>query len=87
MDDWKKVVLWYETKHREEEREERVRSRKHRIRVYRRWPIIAIITVAFGSLAFLTLDPTAGIVCAILAFIASVLVTEHLVADPFVVKE
>jgi hypothetical protein len=73
MDDWENVVQWTKQKRQEEKRKEW----EHFKRTCRNWPVISIITVAFGGLAFLMLDPMRGIVCTIIAFIASVVFVEH----------
>jgi hypothetical protein len=72
-DDWKKVVQWAEREQQEEKR----KAREHFKRTCRNWPMIAMATGAVGGLAFLVLDPTRGIICTIMAFVASALVVEH----------
>lgn len=72
MDD-EMVTPWAKQQKREEKR----KARERFWRTCRYWPIISMTTVAFGGLAFLMLDPMRGIICTIVAFIASVIVVEH----------
>jgi len=70
------------------EREEQKRkAREHFKRTCRAWPIITTSTVLVGGIAFFAFDATLGIFSAILALIASVLIVEHFVADPFIIKD
>jgi hypothetical protein len=75
MDDWKKVLQW----HAREQQGEKRKAREHLKRTCQAWPMIAIATIPFGWLAFVTLDPTLATFYTILVLIASVLVVEHLV--------
>jgi hypothetical protein len=53
-------------------------NRKRFKRTLEAWPLIAVATVPFGWLAFITLDPTLATFCTAAVFLTAVLVAEHL---------
>lgn len=75
MDEWKKVVQWAAREEEEKKRKDREQVR----RTIRAWPVIAVATIPFGWLAFVTLDPTSAIVCTITDVVVVLLIVEHFV--------
>ena len=66
MDEWKKVVDWAEREDLREKREEREHFRKT-------WPLVVMVTAAFGGVGFLIQGMGGGTVSTILVFFAVVI--------------
>lgn len=74
MDDWKKVMRWAAQQQQEEKHE----TRDYLRRTIRLLPLIAVTTVPFGWLAFVTLDGTLATLCTLGVLVVSCLIAEHL---------